>query len=680
VNRAVRYGVIAGGVILTLVLVAICFPWNALRGPLARYASSQFERQVTIEGPIDVKLGWSTWVQIDDVSIANVAWSKEQPMVRAKRVILWFRLGSLLRGEPHRAHLIETNVLLERNAKGEDNWHFGDTVEAVPRIANIDVDRGVVRYKDAKLDADIRLGLQSTAATADAPSALRIDGHGTLRGESLGLDGQTRGLAQLQDINDPYQITVNARAGRTKLAFDGSIVPADPENLRGRLRVQGPDLSRLHPMVPSPLPWTPPYDLGGELTHQKDVWIFRGIKGTVGDSDLAGDFRIDLSTQRPKTIADLTSARFNYKDLGGFIGLPPGEPGRVQTPEQKKEVVKREVTGRVLPDTPFELDKLRDYDADVRFRGRHVKFGDVPIDNLVSHLKLEKGVLRFDPLDFGVADGRVVSNVRLDANPSPPQVQGQIEARNVELKRIFPKLASPQGTAGRFGGRANFKTQGNSLAKMAAAADGDAAAIMRGGEASTLQLVLTNLDLARAAELLLRGDQTAEIRCAVTGFSARSGVIQPDLFVIDTSAVVITGEGKVDFREEKYDLALKAQSKRPSPLALRGPIVITGTFKNPDVRPAIGPVAARIGAAIGLGVLSPPLAVLPLIDFGGASDVDCRALLDRAREKTGTTEALARAKPPAKQQATGSKAEARAGNGGRRRPTAAVAERANAAP
>ena len=62
--------------------------------------------------------------------------------------------------------------------------------------------------------------------------------------------------------------------------------------------------------------------------------------------------------------------------------------------------------------------------------------------------------------------------------------------------------------------------------------------------------------------------------------------------------------------------------------------MIDGTFKHPVVRPAIGPVALRVGAAIGLGAIAPPLALLPLIDFGGAPDVDCRNLMQEARMDT----------------------------------------------
>jgi AsmA family protein len=117
---------------------------------------------------------------------------------------------------------------------------------------------------------------------------------------------------------------------------------------------------------------------------------------------------------------------------------------------------------------------------------------------------------------------------------------------------------------------------------------------------------------------------------------ATRGRLVPDLMVVDSSDELIHGTGSIDFRNEKYDVALKADSKKPSLVALRGPIMISGTFATPVVRPAAGEAVARIGAAVGLGVLAPPLALLPLIDLGNAPDADCRALYQDAQLASGT--------------------------------------------
>jgi uncharacterized protein involved in outer membrane biogenesis len=669
----VRYGGAVAAAFALVVLVVVFFPWNTLRGPLASFLEHRLHRPVAISGDLRVHPGWTTRVEIDGLTIGNAEWSELQPMASARRIALAFRLPSLFRLTPDSAQLSGAALVLEKNANGEANWHFGgESGGGGLRFGSIVLDQGSVRYRDPALRADITADVATMPATQGAPSALRFDGRGTLRGEAFTIGGQGRGLAELRNVDDPYQIAFDLRAGATRIGFDGTVVPASPQNLQGALHLRGADLSQLYPIVPSPVPWTPPYDLSGELTHANDQWRFQGIHGKVGNSDLAGDFRVEVGRERPRTVADLTSRKFDYKDLGGFIGLPPGEPAKkAKTAEQRKETAKRAATYRVLPDKPFDLAKLRTHDVDLKFKGTSVTWGRFPIDNLVTHMTLAAGVMRFAPLDFGIAGGHVVSHVTLDTSRDTPAAEGEIEIRNVELKRIFPQLKSPRGSAGRFGGRAHFRTAGNSVAGMFAAANGEGAIAMRGGEASTLTLVLTNLDLARAATLLLGGDQTAEISCAITAVHLKDGVMEPDLLVADTSAELIKGEGSVDFRNEKYDLRLHADSKKPSLLALRGPVVIGGTFGQPNVHPSAGPVVARIGAAVGLGVLAPPLALLPLIDLGDAPDADCRRLYEDARIASGTAARHAQAPAKAKQ---------RAGNAKRETSKARVAGTPEAAP
>ena len=99
--------------------------------------------------------------------------------------------------------------------------------------------------------------------------------------------------------------------------------------------------------------------------------------------------------------------------------------------------------------------------------------------------------------------------------------------------------------------------------------------ISTGGEASELAIVLSNLDLANAVQLLLKGDASSPIRCVVADFVADDGVMNAKTLIADTGTENIQGSGSVDFKKEQYDLQLKASSKKPSLVALRGPIVVT---------------------------------------------------------------------------------------------------------
>src|SRR5207244_6635990 len=104
------------------------------------------------------------------------------------------------------------------------------------------------------------------------------------------------------------------------------------------------------------------------------------------------------------------------------------------------------------------------------------------------------------------------------------------------------------------GGRAKFTATGNSVADMLGTSNGEVALISWGGDASELSIVLTNLDLARAAGLLIRGDTNSPIRCVVADFVSTNGVMDARTLVVDTEAEKILGDGTIDFAKERYDL------------------------------------------------------------------------------------------------------------------------------
>src|SRR5262249_55668222 len=163
------------------------------------------------------------------------------------------------------------------------------------------------------------------------------------------------------------------------------------------------------------------------------------------------------------------------------------------------------VSAHALPDKPYDLERLRAVDARVTFKGKRFITTDLPLDNLNAGLNLDNGVARLQPLDFGVAGGHVVSNLVLDARQNVIRTHAAVRVRDVELRQVIPALKPPNGSAGKLAGRAVFAASGNSVAQMLASSDGEAALMSRGGDASALAIVLTNLDLARAVPLLMKG-------------------------------------------------------------------------------------------------------------------------------------------------------------------------------
>lgn len=104
-----------------------------------------------------------------------------------------------------------------------------------------------------------------------------------------------------------------------------------------------------------------------------------------------------------------------------------------------------------------------------------------------------------------------------------------------------------------------------------------------------------------------------------------------DALIFDTAVTTIVGTGDIDLGKEKLNLTLNQKTKSTSPVALRSPIYIRGSFAKPDVGVDKTRMAARAIGAIALGIASPVLALIPLIDAGPGKDSDCRQLVRDAR-------------------------------------------------
>ena len=332
--------------------------------------------------------------------------------------------------------------------------------------------------------------------------------------------------------------------------------------------------------------------------------------------------------------ANLVSKQLVMKDLGGFIGAKPGlQPGL----QPDSQPARNPPPGnKVLPTEPFNLEKLQAANADVQFRGENIISERLPLSKMKAHLIVTDGVLKLAPIDFVMAGGNLVSTIEMDGRQPLIATHADITAKGLNLDQMFPGSTLAGADTGTMGGRARLDGRGNSIAQMLASANGETALIMDGGSVGELMLRLSNLDIANTFLALLGGDKQVPIRCMVGNFKAVDGNFVVKDLVLDTTKVNITGSGNVNFTDESLNLRLVPQSKGFSLASLRGPIVISGTFKNPALRPEMGGVIARGGLAVALGAATSGIgALIPLLDFGTELDSNCRALLSEAKSDAG---------------------------------------------
>jgi AsmA family protein len=631
--------------VISLALIAI-FALSVVLFDLKSFIEARVEaatgREFSIQGDLDVDFSLKPRIRAEDIVLGNASWSESPNMLEVELLDFRIDLLELIKRRivfPE-LRLVQPKLLLEKDVDGEPNWVFEEKEEKepakFPEIHRFVIERGRLDYRAPEERAEL------TVAVATEPpeppqteQMIDIEGGGKYNGEAFELKGRTGSVFALRDRANPFPLDLKMAVGQTRAATKGTIT--DPQEIKGldlKLTIEGPDLARLYSLTGVVLPETPPYRLSGQLTKEGATWGFRDFAGRMGDSDLSGTATVDTARKRKFLRGEVTSKRLDFDDLGPLVGAPPKtSPGETASPEQKERAARQEAREDVLPDKPFKLDRLRAMDADVKFRGKQIVGTRLPLDDMVTHVVLEDGVVTLKPLNFGVAGGDLASNIVLDARSNPIETRAELRARNLRLDQLFPDVKLTKGSVGVLGGRAKLAMRGNSPALMLGSANGDLGLAMEGGEISNLLIEFAGIDIAEALSLYVTKDKNIAIRCLVGDFGLKDGVALANVFVFDTTDTIVTGDGKISFENETLHLVLYPKPKDMSILALRVPLTITGTFKHPKASPDKGALALKGGAALALGALVGPLAaILPLIETGPGKDSECARLIAQAKE------------------------------------------------
>ncbi|MGN6112871.1 MAG: AsmA family protein [Luteimonas sp.] len=625
-------GVVA---IAIAVLIAI-WDWNWFKRPIEHYVESRTGRSFRIGGDLDVDLGRTTVVRAGDVRFGNAAWSKEKEMAGADRVEAGVRVWPLFRHQviiPD-IHLAAPRLRLEKGPKGAGNWDFMPKREGPSKwdiaFRRLWIDDGRLQFLDPAVKTDIDVAVDSVAQEKPgAAPPIEVKGDGHWKGNRFTLRGRAESPLGLRDTDSPYHIDAHAQAGATKAHARGTLL--DPLRLADfdlQLALSGQNLEDLYPLLGLALPPTPPYSLDGRLTRDikgdRTTWHYDRFNGKVGDSDLAGSASVTTGGPRPYLRGDLVSRKLDFDDLAGFVGGAPDTGGGESTnPELAALAAQRNASPRLLPDTPYNLEKLRAMDADVRLRATRIDAPKLPLDDMDAHLKLEGGLLRLDPLNFGVAGGDIRSTIRMDARESPIRTRADIAARGLNLGPMLPDVKLAKEAIGKVGGDIHLAGNGNSIAAMLGSSDGTALVGMGKGRISNLVMELAGLDIAEALKFLIEGDRQIPIRCAFGDFAVNDGLMTAKSLAFDTTDTIIVGEGNISLRNETLQLKLRPRPKDRSFLVFRSPLIVEGTFKQPRFHPDYARVGLRGALALVLGNIAPPAALLATLELGPGKDADC---------------------------------------------------------
>ena len=630
----------------------------------------------------------------NDITVGNPEWTKQPHVATIHQLTFVLEALPLL---AHRIVIPSVTldtpaIALERDKQNRNNWTFDlagnepdkkpsdwklelqeiafskgtlaldDDIKRIHLAATIDTVDNQTLYtaangttiKNADQPAKVPTASDATASGAAASTPVGLGGpdpqqpygiawtvKGTYNNAAINGSGKAGGVLRLQDANRPYPLQADVTVGKTRIDLAGTLTnPASLTALDLRLHLSGASMAHLYPLTGVVLPDTPPFDtrgrLIGELRKQGSTWRYEKFTGRVGGSDLGGTLTFAMKEPRPQLTGELVSHQLLFADLAPIIGADSNasKARRADPGAEAGEKTVRQPADKVLPVEPFRTDRWNAIDADVKFTGeRIVQTADLPINHLVTHIKLQDAVLTLDPLNFGIAGGTLTSNIQLDGHATPMQARAALAARHFKIKQLFPKIESVRASVGEINGDARLTATGNSVATLLGASNGEVKLLVEQGTISKFILEAMGLNVGNVILTKLFGDKQVTINCAAGDFAVSNGLAQARTFVVDTQDAVIDVTGATSFKQEALDFTIHPDSKGLRVLSLRTPLYVKGTYKHPDVsiNPAV--VALRAGGAVALAFAAPVAAVLPVLELKPAPDSVCGKLLADVRQR-----------------------------------------------
>lgn len=529
--------------------------------------------------------------------------------------------------------LDEPDVVFARYKDGKVNWQFERREPSAKPwqfdVGELRIRQGWLGYLDGTIDLAVRARLASIDnAPADSPYGLGFALTGRYGKADVTGEGRAGPVLSLRAQEVDYPLQFSARAGSVGATAEGIL--ANPVKLSGLdfdVTLKAASMADLYPLTGLVLPNTPPFETRGHLTGslepQKAVWKYQEFHGKVGRSDLHGNLTYTSAKPRPRLEGNMRSDQLRLADLVPVLG----------TSEAKAERAKA-TGGKILPQDTFDIGRWNAMDLDLKFDGKHIVSSDkLPIDALSTHATLKNGVLRLDPLRFGIAQGKFDTVVSLDSNKKPLQGEIRGTVAGLKLSALFPKVELMQKSLGQMDGAVALSAQGNSVAKLLGTSTGEFKVYVRNGTLSAQLLDLAALNVGSIVVAKLFGNEReVQLQCAVADFAVNKGVARIRVGKLATPEANVEATGTIDLAQELLDINIKPESLKWKFFSLRTPLYVRGPFSQPKVGPQVGPLALRAGAAVAAAAVAPvALALVPITVPAAEDDANCGALLAAGR-------------------------------------------------
>lgn len=559
---------------------------NDFRDDIEQLAGQHLDRELTLDGEIELSLFPWIGVQTGGASLSNAASFPATTFASLESIDVKLSLLSLLRG----AVVVDTVRLngltanLEVNEKGENNW--STLVKTKPDQAP----EPVSKPKDGKQGPPVL-------------PELTVQGIEILDAELRWHDAKSGTQAQITNFNlvtgtvtlgQPITLNIDFDVSSNQPSLSGevvlkAIVDADLERQQYNVDVSNLTIELLgEPLPRGALALT----LSAQLSSTASQAAITDLELSMDDTRLTGS--ASVTSNEPPQIA--FSVDVNVLDLDQYLSQPVAEP----SPEPQTAAQPLDLKSMLSP-----LDSL-----DIR---GDLTVGLLKVKNITSTevqlgVRADRGRLTLSPMDLKLYSGAITGTAVADNRGAVPAFKLQQKLTGVAVGPLLRDFAEIDIISGGANASVSVDARGNNVEQLIAALNGTVSFDVRDGEIKGINvdraICLARSQLKQLQQKTVRecpDSPDTEFATLAGNAVIKNGVVNNERVSVEqvrkggTGRLGISGYGTVDLNSQRLDYhvraaRLEATADDPKKFAVRGnevPVRIRGTFTEFKVRPEL---------------------------------------------------------------------------------------------
>lgn len=595
--------------VILVALVLATHPWwvGALMG---RYLSHTSERSVRFDSiRIAVDGALRPVIHLRGVEIANAPWAdSKRPFAIAPEALMVVSWRSIAEARPVLDLLVlrDAEIDLERQADGTRNWRLRDPQDRGPgriKVLTLQPERSRLRIAHRGVALDVQTS--ATPSEGEAPLTgsgesvpLRIDFEGSLRGMPIAGRIATGPVLSFYETGRWFPLRGRADLGGVGVEAEGRAADIFREPLiDARAVASGKSLAAWRPFLGTHYTEARAFRVEGHVVADERRYAIEEARAKVGATDLAGELGFSHGEERRAVRARLKSESADLADLLWLVGA---DPRQARAAAGRKGAT--DDSDAATPSSrPFELERAREFDADLSFAARRLRAPRLPwLRSLAFEATLRDGAATASDVDVGVGDGHAKGRLSFDARPTPPAAEADLEWHGVRIEEMMDARQGTRKVAGALRGRIALKAAGASAAALLADARGSVSVSLAGGTISSMLDAKMGLEGGKIVRSLISGDEALALPCAALTLDVAKGRGRIRQLAIDSANTLTTGRGEVDLRDRTIDIVLTPTPKRPGLFDLDRSIRLVGPLLKPQ-RSLVDRVAIAADGACAAG-------------------------------------------------------------------------------